>query len=79
MPVEKVKFELGNSDLPFGPVASGSNTTATVGSAIYAAAQAAPQKARRSSPSPTLQSPLISRDAVASLAVFYAWPFQRAG
>jgi xanthine dehydrogenase YagR molybdenum-binding subunit len=38
VPVEKVTFELGNSDLPFGPVAGGSNTTATVGSAIYDAA-----------------------------------------
>lgn len=40
VPVEKVKFELGDSDLPFGPVAGGSNTTATVGSAIYEAAAA---------------------------------------
>ncbi len=39
LPVEKVKFELGNSDLPFGPVAGGSNTTATVGSAIHDAAK----------------------------------------
>ena len=39
LPVESVKFELGNSDLPYGPVAGGSNTTATVGSAIYDAAQ----------------------------------------
>jgi xanthine dehydrogenase YagR molybdenum-binding subunit len=39
VPVENVKFELGNSDLPYGPVAGGSNTTATVGSAIYDAAQ----------------------------------------
>ncbi|MEI9898556.1 MAG: molybdopterin cofactor-binding domain-containing protein [Chthoniobacter sp.] len=39
VPVEKVTFELGNSDLPFGPVAGGSNTTATVGSAIYDAAK----------------------------------------
>jgi xanthine dehydrogenase YagR molybdenum-binding subunit len=38
LPVEKVKFELGDSSLPFGPVAGGSNTTATVGSAIYRAA-----------------------------------------
>jgi xanthine dehydrogenase YagR molybdenum-binding subunit len=36
---EKVKFELGNSDLPFGPVAAGSRTTATVGSAIALAAR----------------------------------------
>ncbi|HSI10641.1 MAG TPA: xanthine dehydrogenase family protein molybdopterin-binding subunit [Chthoniobacter sp.] len=40
VPVEKVTFELGNSDLPFGPVAGGSNTTATVGSAVYDAAKA---------------------------------------
>jgi len=38
LPVEKVTFKLGDSDLPFGPVAGGSNTTATVGSAIYEAA-----------------------------------------
>ena len=39
IPAEKVKFELGDSDLPFGPVAGGSQTTATVGSAIAAAAE----------------------------------------
>ncbi len=39
LPFDKVKFELGNSDLPFGPVAGGSNTTGTVGSAIADAAQ----------------------------------------
>jgi len=38
LPVENVTFALGDSDLPFGPVAGGSNTTATVGSAIYLAA-----------------------------------------
>lgn len=38
IPVEQVAFELGDSDFPLGPVAGGSNTTATVGSAIYAAA-----------------------------------------
>ena len=39
LPVEKVKFELGDSDLPFGPVAGGSNTTGTVGSAVADAAK----------------------------------------
>ena len=39
LPFEKVKFELGDSALPFGPVAGGSNTTATVGSAIADAAE----------------------------------------
>ena len=38
IPVDKVKFELGDSALPFGPPAGGSNTTATVGSAIADAA-----------------------------------------
>lgn len=39
VPVENVTFELGSSDLPYGPVAGGSNSTATVGSAIVVAAQ----------------------------------------
>jgi xanthine dehydrogenase YagR molybdenum-binding subunit len=35
IPFEKVKFELGSSDYPFGPVAGGSNSTGTVGTAIH--------------------------------------------
>ncbi|MGI9114638.1 MAG: molybdopterin cofactor-binding domain-containing protein, partial [Chthoniobacterales bacterium] len=35
VPFEKVTFELGKSDYPFGPVAGGSNSTATVGTAIH--------------------------------------------
>lgn len=35
VPFEKVKFELGNSDYPYGPVAGGSNSTATVGTALH--------------------------------------------
>ena len=35
MPFEKVTFELGKSDFPFGPVAGGSNSTGTVGTAIH--------------------------------------------
>ena len=35
LPFEKVTFELGKSDFPFGPVAGGSNSTATVGTAIH--------------------------------------------
>src|SRR5437868_12712249 len=38
VPFEKVTFELGKSDFPFGPVAGGSNTTGTVGTAIHEAA-----------------------------------------
>ena len=35
IPFEKVTFELGKSDFPFGPVAGGSNSTATVGTALH--------------------------------------------
>jgi xanthine dehydrogenase YagR molybdenum-binding subunit len=35
VPFDKVTFELGNSKYPFGPVAGGSNSTATVGTAIH--------------------------------------------
>ena len=38
LPFEKVTFELGKSDFPFGPVAGGSNSTGTVGTAIHEAA-----------------------------------------
>ena len=44
LPAAKIKFELGSSDYPFGPVAGGSNSTATVGSAIVLAARALQQK-----------------------------------
>jgi xanthine dehydrogenase YagR molybdenum-binding subunit len=39
VPFEKVKFELGKSDFPFGPVAGGSNSTGTVGTALHEVAQ----------------------------------------
>ncbi len=35
VPFEKITFELGKSDYPFGPVAGGSNSTGTVGTAIH--------------------------------------------
>jgi xanthine dehydrogenase YagR molybdenum-binding subunit len=38
LPFENVTFELGKSDFPFGPVAGGSNSTGTVGTAIHEAA-----------------------------------------
>lgn len=38
VPFENVTFELGKSDFPFGPVAGGSNSTATVSTAIHEAA-----------------------------------------
>jgi xanthine dehydrogenase YagR molybdenum-binding subunit len=38
LPFENITFELGKSDFPFGPVAGGSNSTGTVGTAIHDAA-----------------------------------------
>jgi len=38
LPFENITFELGKSDFPFGPVAGGSNSTGTVGTAIHEAA-----------------------------------------
>ena len=40
VPVEKVSFQLGDSNFPHAPVAGGSNSTATVGQAIHEAAKA---------------------------------------
>ena len=39
IPFENVTFELGKSDFPFGPVAGGSNSTGTVGTAIHEVAK----------------------------------------
>src|SRR2546423_7486435 len=38
LPFANITFELGTSDFPFGPVAGGSNSTGTVGTAIHEAA-----------------------------------------
>lgn len=40
LPVERVRFELGDSDLPPAPTAGGSSTTATVGPAVEQACRA---------------------------------------
>src|SRR6266850_5928027 len=41
---EKVKFELGDSKMPFSPTEGGSWTTASIGSAVYGAAMTIKQK-----------------------------------
>jgi xanthine dehydrogenase YagR molybdenum-binding subunit len=46
MPVDKVHFELGDSRLPLSPNSGGSQTTASVASAVYAACQDALAKRR---------------------------------
>jgi xanthine dehydrogenase YagR molybdenum-binding subunit len=35
LPFENITFELGKSDFPFGPVAGGSNSTGSVGTALH--------------------------------------------
>jgi len=47
LPLEKVKFELGDSQFPQAPVTGGSWTTASVGSAVIAAAEAVKTKLLR--------------------------------
>ena len=44
LPADRVRFELGDTALPFAPAAGASQTTATVGSAVIAAAAAAKAK-----------------------------------
>ncbi|MGH8163083.1 MAG: xanthine dehydrogenase family protein molybdopterin-binding subunit, partial [Rhodanobacteraceae bacterium] len=69
VPFEKVTFELGDSDYPFGPVAGGSNSTGTVGTAIHDAAvllhQALARLAVKDSKSPLYR---LSIDDIAMVA-----------
>jgi xanthine dehydrogenase YagR molybdenum-binding subunit len=44
MPLHRVRFELGDSDFPKAPVSGGSQSAASVGSAILAAAESAKQR-----------------------------------
>jgi xanthine dehydrogenase YagR molybdenum-binding subunit len=44
MPISKIKFKLGDSDLPPGPSQGGSGTTSTVGSAVDLACKTIQQK-----------------------------------
>lgn len=44
LPPEKIKFELGDTKFPRAPSQGGSTTTATVGTAVYGAAQSIKQK-----------------------------------
>jgi xanthine dehydrogenase YagR molybdenum-binding subunit len=58
LPLERVKFELGDSTLPTGPVSGGSQTAASVGPAVKEAALAARDKLLRAAASQA-QSPLF--------------------
>jgi xanthine dehydrogenase YagR molybdenum-binding subunit len=44
MPLHRVRFELGDSDFPKAPVSGGSQSAASVGSAVLAAAESAKQR-----------------------------------
>ncbi len=62
IPVEKVRFELGDTNLPRAPLSGGSMTTSSVGTAVYEVAQALKAKvvelARNDLDSPLYQFPL---------------------
>ncbi|MDQ6860094.1 MAG: xanthine dehydrogenase family protein molybdopterin-binding subunit [Verrucomicrobiota bacterium] len=62
VPFEQVTFELGKSDYPFGPVAGGSNSTATVSTAIHASAQLLHQQLAQLAVKDS-QSPLFNTNA----------------
>ncbi|GAB3243711.1 xanthine dehydrogenase family protein molybdopterin-binding subunit [Hymenobacter seoulensis] len=62
LPVERVRFELGDSALPSAPTSGGSTTTATVGPAAQAAARAAVE-ALKSLAVRDAQSPLFGAAA----------------
>jgi xanthine dehydrogenase YagR molybdenum-binding subunit len=69
LPFENVTFELGKSDFPFGPVAGGSNSTGTVGTAIHEVAlllhQALAELAVKDSKSPLFN---LKADEIAMVA-----------
>lgn len=44
LPYEKVRFDLGDTNLPFAPISAGSMTAASVGSAVQAACQSLRRK-----------------------------------
>jgi xanthine dehydrogenase YagR molybdenum-binding subunit len=44
VPVERVRFELGDTTLPMAPISAGSMTAASLGSAVFGAAQALQKK-----------------------------------
>src|SRR5206468_12355900 len=46
IPIERVRFELGDSDFPENPISAGSMTAASTGSAVHAAAVALRDKLR---------------------------------
>ncbi len=63
LPLERVRFELGDTDMPRAPVQGGSMTVASVGSAVHEAASAARAKAlelaRGDSRSPLYQAKAV--------------------
>lgn len=67
LPVERVRFDLGDTDYPTAPPTHGSITTATVGPAVFRAARDAVKKLKeiavRDSASPFYEKPLDAIEA----------------
>jgi xanthine dehydrogenase YagR molybdenum-binding subunit len=58
LPVERVRFELGDTTLPQAPISAGSMTAASVGSAVYGACRAVMEKVAALSAAGTAAAPL---------------------
>jgi xanthine dehydrogenase YagR molybdenum-binding subunit len=52
IPIERVRLELGDTDLPPAPLSAGSMTAASVGSAVYEAASALRERLRKGEKAP---------------------------
>jgi xanthine dehydrogenase YagR molybdenum-binding subunit len=58
VPLERVRFELGDTDFPRAPISAGSQTTAAVGNAVYLAAT---QLRDKMNAHPNAQTPIEAR------------------
>ena len=68
MDVSRISCEIGDSNLPMAPVAGGSSTTASVGSAVHAAAIDAQAKLRALGATPETYFEAIRRTGLAQIA-----------
>ncbi len=58
VPLERVRFELGDTDYPVAPISAGSQTTAAVGNAVYLAAKNLREKLKAD---PKFKGPIEAR------------------
>ncbi len=76
LPLEKVHFDLGDTDMPKAPVSGGSQTVASVGPAVHAAATAARNKLIALAIADS-QSP-VHGDRAEDVGIELGWMFRKA-